>query len=101
MKYGGWSYREYIKTAKNGGFCEVLLYENDFEAVLATFCCYEYGANASEAVQKIATDQKDYHKYSSCIIACLIAKIYQWITVKKDISGVAKKTAEVAQKKEQ
>ena len=27
-------YREYIKTAKNGGFCEELLSENYFEAVL-------------------------------------------------------------------
>ena len=39
-------------------FCEELLSENDFEAVLATFCCYDYGANASDAVQKIAADQK-------------------------------------------
>ena len=37
------------------GFCEELLSENDFEAVLINFCCYEYGANASEAVQKIST----------------------------------------------
>ena len=51
-----WPYRKYIKTVKNGGFCEELLSENDFEAVLATFCCYDYCANASEAVQKIATD---------------------------------------------
>ena len=27
------------KTAKNGSFCEELLSENDFEAVLANFCC--------------------------------------------------------------
>ena len=53
------SYREYIKTAKNVGFCERLLSENDFEAVLDNICCYDYGANACEAVQKIATDQKD------------------------------------------
>ena len=32
-----------------------LLHENDFEAALANFCCYDYGANASEAVQKIST----------------------------------------------
>ena len=31
---------------KNGSFCEELLSENDFEAVLANFCCYDYGANA-------------------------------------------------------
>ena len=41
------------QTAKNGGFLEELLSENDFEAVLVNFCCYEYGANASEAVEKI------------------------------------------------
>ena len=29
--------------------------ENDFGAVLATFYCYDHGAKASEAVQKIAT----------------------------------------------
>ena len=47
---------KYIKTAKNGGFCGVeLLSENDFEGVLANFCCYEYGANVSEVVQKIST----------------------------------------------
>ena len=60
-----------------------LFSENDFETVLVTFCCYDYDANASEAVQKIATDQKDYHKCSSCVIACWIVKIYQSITVKK------------------
>ena len=42
-------------TAKNGVFCEELLSENNFEAVLVNFCCYEYGANASEAVQKTST----------------------------------------------
>ena len=35
-------YRKHIKAAKNGGFCEELLSENDFEAVLVNFCCYEY-----------------------------------------------------------
>ena len=43
------------KTAKNGNFCEELLGEIDFKTVLANFCCYGYGANASEAVQKIST----------------------------------------------
>ena len=27
---------------------------------------YDHGANASEAVQKISTDQKEYHKCSKC-----------------------------------
>ena len=38
LKYLGWPYRAYIKTAKNGDFCEGLLIESDFEVVLATFC---------------------------------------------------------------
>ena len=42
------------KKQKNDGFCEELLSENDFEAVLVNFCCYEYAANASEAVQEIS-----------------------------------------------
>ena len=40
---------------KNGDFSEDMLGENDFEAVLVNFCCYKYGSNASEAVQKIST----------------------------------------------
>ena len=43
---------------------------NDFEVVLATFCYYDYGANASETVQKIGTDQKDYHKCFLCVMVC-------------------------------
>ena len=62
------------KKQKNGSFCEEFISENDFEAVLATFCCYEYGSNASEAVQKITADQKDYHKCSLCVIVWWIAK---------------------------
>ena len=65
-----------IKTAKNGCFCGELSIENNFDAVLANFCCYDYGANASQAVQKINADQKDYHKCPSCVKVCWIAKIY-------------------------
>ena len=100
LKYLGWSYRENIKTAKYDGFCEGLLIENDFEtisatsycykdvanaseAVLAIFYIYDYGANASEAVQKIASNQKHYHKDSLCVTDCWIAKMFQWITMKK------------------
>ena len=44
-----------MKTAKNGVFCEEFLSEFLSETVLVNFCCYEYGANASEAVQNIST----------------------------------------------
>ena len=66
----GWPYRAYIKTSQNGDFWEELLSENDIENVLATFCCYDHGARASEAVQKIATDQKEYRKCFSCVTIC-------------------------------
>ena len=66
LKYLGWPYKEYTKTAKNGDFCEELLNENDFEAVLVTFCCYDYGANVSEAVQKIARSKRLSQMFFVC-----------------------------------
>ena len=50
LKFLGWPYRAYIKTTKNGDFCEELLSENDFETVLPTSLCYGLGAMAFEAV---------------------------------------------------
>ena len=47
-------------AASSGDF----LSEDDFEAVLATLCCCDYGTKSSEAVQKIATDYQDYCKSS-------------------------------------
>ena len=41
---------EYMKTKKNGSFCQELLSESDFEAVPVIVCCYVYGANVHEAV---------------------------------------------------
>ena len=83
LKYLGRPYWEHLKTAKNGGLEEELHSEKNFEAVLGTFCCYDYGPTTSEAIQKIAANQKDYHKCSSYVIAGWIAKIYQSITAKK------------------
>ena len=107
LKYLGWPYSAYIKTAKNGDFWEEFPIENDFEAVLATFCCYNYGAKASEAVQKIPKDQKECRKCSSCVTIFWIAKIdlsinntEKWL-VKRIPPTQLKKAAEVAQKKEQ
>ena len=53
-----------------------MLSENDFKAVLAHLYCFDYGANASEAVQKSVTDQNNYHKCFSCVIVFWIAKMY-------------------------
>ena len=44
------------KQQKVAASSQNFLSENDFDAVLATFCCYDYGANFSEAVEKIFTD---------------------------------------------
>ena len=38
------------------GFSEYFLSGDDVVAVLVTICSYDYGANASEAVEKIAVD---------------------------------------------
>ena len=57
-------------VAKSSGFCEKLLNENGSEAVLATFSYYNYGANVSEAIHNIATNQKDYYKCPSCVTVC-------------------------------
>ena len=104
LTYLGWPYRAYTKTGKNGNICEELLSKNDFEAVLATSCCYDHDFKASEAVQKIATDRKEYRKCSLWFLICWIAKNYlsinnseKWL-VTRISSDVAKKAAEVAQK---
>ena len=59
-------------TAWSGNF----LCRDDFDAVLAIFRSYRHGGNACEAVEKIATDEKDYHKSFLCVIVC-IATAYQ------------------------
>ena len=44
--------------------------KNDFQAVSATFYCYDQGAKASEEVLKIAADQKEYRKCSLRVLIC-------------------------------
>ena len=66
LDISGVAHGEYIKTVKNGNFCKELHNENDFVAVLANFCCYDYGGNASEAVQKIST------RTGELFITCLL-----------------------------
>ena len=68
-----------------------VLSENDFEAVLANFSWYDHGAKASEEVQKIATNQKEYRKSSSCVVISRIAKMY--ISVKNGwLQGYLRRT---------
>ena len=43
------------QNSKNASFCQEISSGNDFELILVNFCCYDCGANASEAVQKIST----------------------------------------------
>ena len=100
MKYLGWPYRAYMKTAGNGGFCEKFLNENYFEVVLASFCCCDDGVNAFEAVKKMVTDQP-----TSCVYSLLNS---QNISINSEegrllghLLNITKKTAKVAQKNEQ
>ena len=53
------------QNSKNGGFYEEFLSEIDFETVLVNFCCYEYDANASEAVQKPRLAQGQCWSYAN------------------------------------
>ena len=46
------------------------------EAVLVNFCCYDYGANASEAVQKIST--RTLELYANSLIKQLILQLHLW-----------------------
>ena len=80
LKFLGWPYRKYIKTAKMAAYNEDLLCRDDFDAALAFFLSYCYSVNTSEAVEKIATDEKDYHKCSLCSL-CKIS-LYVWDHIK-------------------
>ena len=72
--FGGGCIGDTTKQRKMSAFSEDFLNEDDFEAALATFCCYYYGVNTYEAIEKIATDQKDYHESTLGVIVCCIAK---------------------------
>ena len=65
-----------ISGVAAAAFNEDFLSENDFKVVLAILCCYDYGANSSGAVKRIASDEKDYHKCFFCVIVCCLATAY-------------------------
>ena len=50
---------------------EDFLCGDDSDAALVISRSYSYSANASEAVEKITTDEKDYHKCSLCLKVCI------------------------------
>ena len=72
LKFLRWPYREYIKIVKMAACSEDFLCWDDFDTVLAIFCSYRYGANISEAAEKIAITGKDYHKCCLCVTVCII-----------------------------
>ena len=53
---------------------ENFLCGDDFDAVLANFRSYRYGANAFEAVEKIVTGERNYRKCSFCVQVCLVTR---------------------------
>ena len=61
-------YKEYIKIAKIVVCSKDFLCKHAFDAVLAIFHYYGYGATSSEAVKMIDTDEIEYHKgFSSAL----------------------------------
>ena len=65
-----------MKTAKMAACSEDFICGDDFDAALAIFRSSCYSANTYEAVEKVTTDEKDYHKCSLCVIVW-IAMAYQ------------------------
>ena len=57
-------------------FCANFLSGNEFENALTIFYCFDYGKNKSDAVEKIAIDEHDYHKCSLCVIVNFITRSY-------------------------
>ena len=47
---------------------KIAMWAVDDEQISSYDWPYDHDANASEAVQKISTDQKEYHKCSKCIL---------------------------------
>ena len=65
----------YWLQLESSGVAVQEIHQNSEKAVLTVriffffiFRCYCYSAKASEAVVKIATNEKDYHKCSLCVI---------------------------------
>ena len=92
-------------TAFSEDFCS----KDGFEAVLVTFCCYDYGSTLLKQSKKLLQIKKIIAN-APCILMLLVQFAAQQsissIKVIKVISyqgtsGAAKKTAEVAQRKKQ
>ena len=70
LEISGVAVQSIHQNSENGDFPEEFLSENDFETVLAILVFYDHGVKASEAVQKITADQKEYRKCSLCVVNC-------------------------------
>lgn len=66
-----------------------MISENGFKTVLATSCCCEHGAKVSEAVPKIATDQKIL---SQMLLVRYSVLNSQNISISNDKKGLAIRT---------
>ena len=53
------------KNGENGSFSEELLSESDFEAVLASFCCCDYGAKAWKQFRRLLQTRKAFLEWTS------------------------------------
>ena len=72
-----------------------MLSESDFEAALVNFCCYGYGANASEVVQKQRLAQGHCWSFTNSLnsqfYSCIYGKTYLavYYLLIGDTSGVS------------
>ena len=88
------------------GFSENFIIQDEFEIVLATSCCQDYGANSSEPIEKITTDENAYQQSYLGVIPSIVIPVTNLPSINNskklaylDTSYVANKTAEIAQKK--
>ena len=58
LEISGVALQGIYQRQKIAAFSENFYSGDEFEAVSTVFCSYEYGANASAIVEKIATDEK-------------------------------------------
>ena len=89
--YSNFSILKIHQKATHGDFCEELHRKNDFVDVLVNFCCFEYGASISKAVQKISTrtllELCQLTKTATVIATPMKKHIYHFITCLLEIQA--------------
>ena len=61
----GWTLIHRTLPARTRGL-QIAMWAGHYERIINYEWPYDHGANTFEAVQKISTDEKEYHKCSKC-----------------------------------